>query len=168
MPKLLRLAEAASDTIAKAGARLLRSRPLMRAPIWLYRARLGFLLGRRLLMLEHTGRRSGLPRYVVLEVFDHPSPNIYTVASGFGTRAQWYRNIEANAEVRVSVAGDVSIPASARMLPQGEADAALQAYIRRHRRAWDALKPIIETTLGTQINDRDTALPMVELELHPS
>ncbi|HTM84573.1 MAG TPA: nitroreductase family deazaflavin-dependent oxidoreductase, partial [Mycobacterium sp.] len=39
----------------------------MRAPIWLYRARLGALLGSRLLMLEHRGRTSGARRYVVLE-----------------------------------------------------------------------------------------------------
>lgn len=41
---------------AGTAARMLRSRRLMRAPIWLYRARLGGLLGGRLLMLEHIGR----------------------------------------------------------------------------------------------------------------
>lgn len=40
----------------------------VRAPIWLFRARLGFLLGSRLLMLEHLGRKSGGRRHVVLEV----------------------------------------------------------------------------------------------------
>lgn len=154
-----------SDTIGRLGARLLRSRLLMRAPIWLYRARLGVLFGSRLLMLEHTGRKSGQQRLTVLEVIGHPSRDVYIVASGFGTRAQWFRNVEADPSVRVSVATRVSAPATARTLSQSEADAALQAYIERHRTAWETMKPAIESTLGTEITDHDTALPMVELEL---
>jgi hypothetical protein len=46
----------------------------VRAPVWLYRARLGFVFGSRLLMLEHTGRKTGIRRYVVLETVDHPGP----------------------------------------------------------------------------------------------
>lgn len=63
-----------SSLPAKAAARLLRSRRLMRAPIWIYKARAGALFGSRILMLEHIGRKSGTPRYAVLEVTDHPSP----------------------------------------------------------------------------------------------
>ena len=48
--------------------RMLRTRWFVRAPIWLFRVRLGFLFGHRLLMLEHVGRKSGLARYVALEV----------------------------------------------------------------------------------------------------
>ncbi|ODQ94316.1 nitroreductase family deazaflavin-dependent oxidoreductase [Mycolicibacterium holsaticum] len=156
-----------SDAIAKAGSAVLRSRPLMRAPIWLYRARLGFLLGSRILQLEHIGRRSGLKRHVVLEVIDHPDPDTYVVASGFGTRAQWYRNIEADPNVRVSVGTRVSAPATARVLSTSEADAALGRYISRHRRAWDTLKPVLESTLGAPVATENTALPMVELRLTP-
>lgn len=152
---------------AKAGDAVLRSRPLMRAPIWLYRARLGFLLGSRLLQLEHIGRRSALRRYVVLEVLDHPDPDTYVVASGFGTHAQWYRNIEANPNVRVSVGTRVSVPATARVLSTAEADAALRRYVSRHRRAWNTLKPVLESTLGVPIETENTALPMVELRLTP-
>ena len=57
---------AGADTIvtrvARALAALLRVRWLVRAPVWLYRARLGILVGDRLLMLEHLGRRSGRRR----------------------------------------------------------------------------------------------------------
>jgi hypothetical protein len=55
MPAARTLSRVMSHAIAKAGARLLRSRWLMRAPIWLYRARLGFLFRSRMLMLEHIG-----------------------------------------------------------------------------------------------------------------
>ena len=42
------------ERLAYAGARLLRAPLLMRAPICMYRARLGFVFGSRLLLLEHT------------------------------------------------------------------------------------------------------------------
>ena len=156
-----RVSENASAAMAKLGAGLLRSRRLMRAPIWLYRARLGFLFGNRLLMLEHTGRRSGLKRYTVLEVLEQPESNVYIVASGFGRRAQWFRNVQADSAVRVSVGPHVSVPADARTLDQAEADAALCAYADRHRRAWETMKPALESTLGEKITEHDTPLPMV-------
>jgi deazaflavin-dependent oxidoreductase (nitroreductase family) len=155
----------ASGTVGRAGARLLRNRRLMRAPIWLYRARLGFLLGSRLLLLEHVGRKTGARRYVVLEVIGHPSRGMYVVASGFGDRAQWYRNVVAEQRVRVAGGMRGLSPATARRLPTGEADAALAAYVRKHPRAWRKFKAILENTLGTAIGERGTELPMVELRL---
>ncbi len=76
------------DRFAALASKLLQIRWLVRAPIWLFRARLGFLAGSRLLLLEHVGRKSGARRYVILEVVDRPAPGKYTVASGFGERAQ--------------------------------------------------------------------------------
>ncbi|WP_243795259.1 nitroreductase family deazaflavin-dependent oxidoreductase [Saccharopolyspora gloriosae] len=154
-----------TTAIGRYGAALLRNRALMRAPIWLYRARLGFLFGSRLLMLEHLGRKSGAVRRVVLEVIGHPAPDVYVIASGFGSQAQWYRNLMANPQVRVSVAGHHSSPATARRLPTGEADAALTAYARKHPRAWAKFKNVLENTLGTAISEQDTALPVLELRL---
>ncbi|MGH3548315.1 MAG: nitroreductase family deazaflavin-dependent oxidoreductase [Pseudonocardiaceae bacterium] len=168
MTKMLTLPPVISHTITEGGARLLRSRRLVRAPIWLYRARLGFLFGSRLLMLEHIGRQSGARRYVVLEVIDHPTPDTYVIASGFGTRAQWFRNVQANPQVRVFVAGHAPAHATARRLTPAEADTSLKAYSTRHPRAWGALKGVIETTLGAPIGDRDTELPMIGLHLRGS
>lgn len=148
------------------GARVLRSRRLMRAPIWIYKARAGALFGSRLLMLEHIGRKSGEPRYVVLEVLDHPSPGAYLVASGFGRKAQWFRNIEANPRVRVYVGSHAPRRATARVLDQQEADRALAAYLSRHRKAWDKMRPVLEETLGVPITETDTPLPLVELRLN--
>jgi deazaflavin-dependent oxidoreductase (nitroreductase family) len=109
--------------------RLLRVRWIVRAPVWLYRARLGFVFGSRLLMLEHTGRKTGIRRYAVLETVGHPDPGTYIVAAGFGSRAQWLRNA------------------------------------RRHPRAWAALRPVFETTLGARIGPESTSLPMIALDL---
>lgn len=149
--------------LATAGARLLRSRHLVRAPIWIYKMRAGAIFGSRLLMLEHIGRKSGAPRYVVLEVVDHPAPETYVVASGFGRKAQWFRNIQANPRVRVYTGSRRPAPATARVLDPSEADRTLASYRSRHQRAWEQFKPVLEQTLGTWITDTDTPLPMVEL-----
>lgn len=165
MPKLHTPSRLTSNAIAKGGARILRSRRLMRTPIWLYKARLGFLFGSRMLMLEHTGRKSGAQRYVVLEVFGHPAPDTYIVLSGFGDRAQWFRNVQANSHVRISTAGHTSAVATARTLGTEEAHAALDEYAARHRRAWETFRPVIETTLGASIGDHGTEIPMVQFTL---
>lgn len=154
-----------SSTLARGGARILSSRRLVRAPIRLYRARLGFLFGSRLLLLEHIGRTSGAWRQVVLEVVDRPEPRTYVVVSGFGTRAQWFRNVQANPRVRVTIGGHRPAEATARILPTAEADEALRAYATKRPRAWAKFKPVVEATLGTPITEHDTALPIVELRL---
>jgi deazaflavin-dependent oxidoreductase (nitroreductase family) len=154
-----------NSRVARAGAGLLRVRWFVRAPIWLFRARLGFLLGPRMLMLEHIGRKSGQRRFVVLEIIDHPSPDRYVVVSGFGDRAQWFRNVRANSRVRVFLGGRRPSPASAVVLSDPEAKRALDSYARRHPRSWATLRPVLESTLGTRIGDAETELPMVLLDL---
>lgn len=163
--KMHTLPHVVTRMIARVGARLLRSRSLMRAPIWIFRAGLGRVFGSRLLLLEHTGRRSGKKREVVLEVFGHPAPDTYLVASGFGPRSQWFRNVCANSAVRVMVTGRAPAQATARVLDQAEADRALRAYVSQHARAWEAFKSVLEDTLGGAVDAPDTQLPIVELRL---
>ncbi|MCV7399045.1 nitroreductase family deazaflavin-dependent oxidoreductase [Mycobacterium fragae] len=137
----------------------------MRAPIWIYKARAGAMLSSRVLMLEHIGRKSGARRYVVLEVVDHPTPETYVVASGFGEKAQWFRNVRANPRVRVYAGSRRPAAATARVLTQSEADRALAVYVGRHPRAWQRFKGVLEETLGSPITETNTPLPMVELRL---
>ena len=149
---------------ATLAARLLGVRWLVRAPIWLFRAHLGFLMGSRLLMLEHIGRNSGARRYVVLEVVDRPSLGKYIVAAGFGERAQWFRNIRSNPSVRVYVGGHGPRAATAEVLEPVDSRAALHAYASKHPRAWRSLRPVFESTLGADIDEDGTTLPLVCLD----
>lgn len=87
------------------------------------------------------------------------------IVSGFGRKAQWFRNIEANPDVRVYIGGHRSRRATARVLDRREADRALAAYRDRHPLAWQRLRPVLEQTLGVPIDETDTPLPMVELRL---
>ena len=150
---------------AKTGGWLLRSRRLMRAPIWIYKARAGALFGSRILMVEHVGRKSGARRYAVLEVVDHSAPDTYVVASGFGRKAQWFSNIQVNPRVRVYAGSHAPRRATARVLDGQQTDRTLAAYRSRHPRAWERFRPVLEETLGEPITDTDTPLPMVELRL---
>jgi deazaflavin-dependent oxidoreductase (nitroreductase family) len=153
------------DRLARAGAGLLRVRWFVRAPIWIYRARLGAIFGGRLLMLEHRGRRSGKPRYVVLEVVDRPRPGAFVIVSGFGRRSQWYRNIEADPHVRVFIRSRRPTAATAHPLSPEDAAASLHRYELAHPSAWESLRPVLEQTLEARIEDDGTSLPMVELRL---
>ena len=76
----------------------------LRLPILLYRLKLGWMLGRRFLLLSHTGRKSGRTRSTVLEVVRYDdSDHGCIVASGWGKKSQWYKNVMANPEVRYTV-----------------------------------------------------------------
>ena len=94
----------------------LRSIP-WRLPIWLYRLRLGWLLGHRALHLTHEGRVTNKPRWAVLEVIQYDaSTGVHYVASGFGVKSDWYRNIRENPEVTIQTGGRTYL-ATAEILP---------------------------------------------------
>ncbi|MFB8003254.1 nitroreductase family deazaflavin-dependent oxidoreductase [Nocardia sp. NPDC056000] len=146
---------------AELGARLLRTRWVVRAPIALFRAGLGFVFGSRMLMLQHIGRRSGAARFVVLEVVDRPAPQEIVIVSGFGKQAQWYRNIVADPHVRVWIGTRRGAPAIATAMSEPESAAALAHYARIHPVAWDRLRATIEQATAAPVE----TLPMVRLTL---
>jgi deazaflavin-dependent oxidoreductase (nitroreductase family) len=104
----------------------------LRLPSYLYRFRLGRLLGHRFLLLTHRGRKSGLTRRTPLEVlhFD-PRSRESVVLSAWGRKADWYRNIEASAPLEVETAGERYLPAP-RVLTAEEAYAVITEYAIRH------------------------------------
>lgn len=73
---------------------------LARSPIPLLRHGFGWMLGPRILLLEHIGRHTGLARYAVLEVIDR-GPGEWYVVAAYGQHAQWYRNIRRQPKIRV-------------------------------------------------------------------
>ncbi|NUS94814.1 MAG: nitroreductase family deazaflavin-dependent oxidoreductase [Nocardia sp.] len=147
--------------MASSGAKLLQSRWFVRSPIWLFRARLGFLFGGRLLLLEHLGRKSGAKRYVALETVSRPGPGTVIIASGFGGKAQWYRNLLAEPQCRVSIGTRYRVPARARVLDPDTAALVLAEYRVRHPRAYRELSGVIEEATGQGIE----TVPLVELTL---
>jgi deazaflavin-dependent oxidoreductase (nitroreductase family) len=81
---------------------------LNRAPIPLYRAHLGWVLGSHLLMLTTTGRKTGRIRRTVVEVvkrLDSPNhgdtPTLWVIASR-GRHSDWYANAISGGLTRIT------------------------------------------------------------------
>ncbi len=123
------------------GRRLLRA--VVRLPLWLYRALLGWLLGERFLRLTHRGRRTGQPHQTVLEVVAHNRPSdTYVVVAGLGERAQWFRNVRVTPEVTITV-GHRELEATAERLDADEAEPIMRDYLRRHPLAFRLLARLL-------------------------
>ena len=122
-----------------------------RVPIWFYRIRLGRLFGHRALMLTHTGRISGKPRQAVLEVIRYHK-SIHYVASGFGEKSDWFRNIKSNPEVTIHTAGKV-IPAKAKILSKDEASEVFSIYVEKHPNAIKNLAKLVGYKIGDSRNE---------------
>lgn len=119
------------------------ARLLWRAPIWLYHAGLGSLLGGRFLLLTHTGRNSNLPRKNVLEVIRHDiKNNVFYVASGFGEKSDWFQNITAQPLVNIQ-SGGKRFTCRARRLDKEDAAQEMLEYQRRHPSALKTLANVM-------------------------
>lgn len=105
---------------------------LFRAPLYLYRLKLGFLFGERFIRLKHRGRVSGELKETVIEVIDRdiPAGKLYS-ASGFGTKSQWYKNILASQDVFVTLR-NTEYRAVARVVDEAQARDVLLRYAQAH------------------------------------
>ncbi|MBJ6642951.1 nitroreductase family deazaflavin-dependent oxidoreductase [Streptomyces griseoincarnatus] len=142
-------------------------RRVLRLPVLAYRVGLGSLFGKRLLLLHHTGRVSGRDHTTVLEVvsFDAVEAS-WTVASGFGPKADWYRNLRAHPQTLIRF-GSHPHPVTARFLPADDGAAIMADYARRHPRTARRLCAF----MGLPVDGSDEsfraagrAIPFVRLE----
>ena len=147
---------AISGAVDQAIARMLRIPWLMRLPIPLYRASLGWMLGSRFVMIEHLGRVSGERRFAVVEVLSQER-NVVRVASALGRQAQWYRNIQANGVAYISIGRFRRVKASARLLGPEDSAARLADYARAHPTTWRHLHAVMDLAQG-----RDADIPVIE------
>lgn len=79
-------------------------RILRQPPRIAYALGLGPLLGRLVLLLTTTGRKSGRPRVTPLQYEEQNG--LYYLGSARGQAADWFRNILVNPQVEVRVKGD--------------------------------------------------------------
>jgi deazaflavin-dependent oxidoreductase (nitroreductase family) len=108
------------------------SRFVFRMPIYLYKARLGWLLRGRFMLLHHVGRKSGLPREAVVEVVRHDAASgDYYICSGFGEKAQWYQNLMAEPNIGIQVGTQEMDVRAARITPDDGSTEMLD-YAARH------------------------------------
>jgi len=105
--------------------------PIFKLPVLLYRLRLGWLLGKRFLLLTHVGRRSGKMRRTILAVlrFDEQTKEIYAVSAWKGS--DWYYNIQAAPALQVE-SGFVRYVPLQRTLSSEEITATFLDYRKQH------------------------------------
>lgn len=139
---------------------------ILHAPVWVFRARLGFLMGHRLVMLEHKGRRSGKLRQTPLEVVRRHNDS-YILCSGTGPNADWYRNIKAAPAVALWV-GSKRHPVDQRLLDDSEAATVFAGYEQAHPKAASRLTDLMGVSHdGTHESRKEMVakIPMVEMRL---
>ena len=133
---------------------------LWRLPIWLYRLRLGPLMGHRALLLTHKGRISGKERYAMLEVIKYEeATNTHYVASGFGEKSDWYQNIIITPDVTIQVGND-KFPAQAARLTMEEATPVFNEYTKVHPNAIRNLAKLVGYDIG---NSQEELVDFLEL-----
>ncbi|MCX4854897.1 nitroreductase family deazaflavin-dependent oxidoreductase [Streptomyces canus] len=141
-----------------------------RLPIRLYHAGLGPLLGKRFLLLHHTGRKSGRKRQVVLEVVSYDKhTDIWTIASGFGPKSDWYQNLRHRPQATIQF-GRRHFAVTAHFLSPEEGADVMADYARRHPQAARRLSSL----MGFPRDDSQAAfrkvgeaIPFVRLEGTP-
>jgi deazaflavin-dependent oxidoreductase (nitroreductase family) len=72
---------------------------LFKTPTLLYRLGLGFFIGRLFMVMTTIGRKSGQTRRTPIEF--HEFKGRKYVFSGWGTRTDWYRNVEAHPHITI-------------------------------------------------------------------
>ena len=111
------------------------TRWFFRFPILFYRLGMGWLLGGRFLLLNHIGRKSGLPRQTVLEVVNHDqATGTYYVAVGFGPKTDWFRNLLQTPQATIQVK-QRKLAVTADPLTPAASGEAMADYARRHPKA---------------------------------
>lgn len=76
---------------------------LFKAPILQYKLGMGWMIGKYILLLTTTGRKSGKLRYTPLEYIYDKENDRYRIAAGWGGHTDWYRNVLKNPSVNVQV-----------------------------------------------------------------
>ncbi|WP_306185361.1 MULTISPECIES: nitroreductase family deazaflavin-dependent oxidoreductase [unclassified Streptomyces] len=144
-----------------------RRRLAARAPILLFSAGLGWMCGRRLLLLHHTGRITGLGRRAILAVVAHDGVNgTWTVASGFGPEADWYRNLRREPKTLIQF-GNRHLAVTAHFLTADEGAEIMARQAQRHPRLARRMCALMGLpTDGSTASFRDAGrvIPFVRLD----
>jgi deazaflavin-dependent oxidoreductase (nitroreductase family) len=149
-------------------------RRLLRAPALLYRAGFGRLLGRRFMLITHLGRRTGREYRTVVEVVGFlAATHEYVAMAGFGTSADWLRNLAAGEGREVQV-GRERFPPLVRRLADDEAARVLERYEERNRLIAPLLRRVLSRLVGWRYTGTDAGrarlvrqLPMVAVRPAP-
>jgi len=110
-------------------------RHLLHVPVHLYRWKLGFVFGERLILLSHRGRRTGQLHRTPVEVVEHDhKTHEFIVCSGTGPAADWFMNLQRAQAEAVQVRNRSWVPVQ-RFLDDREAATRFEVYEAAHPKA---------------------------------
>ena len=140
-----------------------------RFPLIFFRLGLGRWMGGRFMHLIHTGRVSGLRREAVVEVVEYEAEaDIYFLASCWGKRSDWLRNIQKTPEVEAQV-GVRKFMGYATVVNTEKAAEIFTHYGERHPGALQALARV----MGYRINASEESyralgaeIPVVQIKVN--
>lgn len=138
---------------------------LLNLPVWVYRARLGWLFNSSLVVLVHRGRKTGAVRRTVLEALAHrPIEGEYRMLSGRGRNSDWFRNMQASPPLELWV-GRKRMPVTYRVLGPREATESVRLHIEAYPRMSRRISPELVAAMeqGT-LADVLTDIPVVALK----
>ena len=102
-------------------------------PVVVYRLGLGWLFGDHMVMIDHLGRKTGMPHQTVVELIEgDPQTGEIIVGAGFGAQTQWYQNLKAHPETTIQI-GRRRMPVVAEFVPAEDGEDVMSRYFHRHR-----------------------------------
>jgi deazaflavin-dependent oxidoreductase (nitroreductase family) len=119
-------------------------------------------------LLKHIGRKSGEVRKTVVEVVEHDkATDTYFIVSGWGYKANWYRNLQATPDIEIKV-GRRTLQVTAETIPANEGVNVLLSYREKYPLAARELSQlmgldIFKTTPAELENIIQESLPVVAL-----
>ncbi len=96
----------------------------------LYDSGRGWIVGRLILLLRHTGRRSGKQYATPLQY--EQIEGAYYIGAARGTNADWFRNIQANPRVQVQIRGKIYAGTAEAVTDTGRVADFLRLRLKRH------------------------------------
>lgn len=110
-----------------------------RIPVYIYRLGFGRLFGKRLVMINHLGRKTGVLHQTVVEVVEYdPQTGEVIVVAGYGPQTQWYQNLRAHPETTIQISSH-KMPVVAEFVTVEDGEEVMSRYVRRHRKLTEEL-----------------------------
>ncbi|MBI9050097.1 MAG: nitroreductase family deazaflavin-dependent oxidoreductase [Anaerolineaceae bacterium] len=133
-------------------------RLFFRIPVYLYKLRLGWLLGKRFALINHVGRNTGKPHQVVVEIVEREegTENVIVVA-GYGEKSQWYKNLGKQKNTMIQI-GNQKYPVSIDLIKPEDGEDIIARYMERYGKLTGQLFSMIGYEWdGTEIEARKIA-----------
>ena len=118
-------------------------RILFRVPVHVYREGLGWIFGKRFVLINHVGRKTGKSHQVVVEVieWEKGTGNVIVVA-GYGEQTQWYKNLREQSNTTIQI-GNQKCTVSIELLAPADGEDIIARYLKRYGKLTEQLFSMI-------------------------